>query len=449
MSGYGWLPQEDPADPLPPSSTRDGPYYDDRNVNYREDGRRLKKYSADGDRRLVTFPDEVDPEKVDDRFKPRTDGSSEFDDLYPEKGARRYYDRHQTTPTTVKAPDVDEANIEYLARLPEIAGRRGEPNTRFYSNVAFWKPWGWKTGMLMPLHGIASTLGFAIVMLLMTLAGIHYTWTDIRWAVDGHEEFSEKYDAALIIVNTALGVSGVVVFLALALFYVRMLYQFYKYGVDYLRVTDAALPGIGYTWLIATLCGMTNLTELLLITFVFVMGHLQLAASEYHAYNERLSLGRTGNGRMTWCFGFSAFALMIVLLCLGFTHGTHHHSAGAIIALSFYLVNLAIDLLGSFVVVFLTNKDGIIRDVNHSGLNSEDAAYAAKKCIVKGGGTGLFSKLHLEKGMDFYVQSWYWHMYQLVTWNNIRVVGALSARWAIIVCILTTQVFDKKGQVVY
>jgi hypothetical protein len=194
---------------------------------------------------------------------------------------------------------------------------------------------------------------------------------------------------------------------------------------------------------------MTNLTELLLITFVFVMGHLQLAASEYHAYNERLSLGRTGNGRMTWCFGFSAFALMIVLLCLGFTHGTHHHSAGAIIALSFYLVNLAIDLLGSFVVVFLTNKDGIIRDVNHSGLNSEDAAYAAKKCIVKGGGTGLFSKLHLEKGMDFYVQSWYWHMYQLVTWNNIRVVGALSARWAIIVCILTTQVFDKKGQVVY
>ena len=378
-------------------------------------------------------------------------------EVYRERSRYRRRTREETEPVAAPPLDVDSENVQHLRHLKNTS--KGDTQNRYWSDSSLWKPWGWKTGMLIPMYTAFSILGFPLILaLLLVDAGIDSTWTNIKWSVDGFEEFSNKYSAILIIVPTSIGSSGLIVALLTAFWFYQNMYRFYKYGVDYIRVIDAIVPGIGYTWLIATLCGMTNLTELLLITFVFIMAHLQMATAEYYAYNERMTLGMTGTGVMTWCGAFLAFAMIGVLLPLGFTHGTHYHSAGAIIALSFYLTNLAMDVMCSAKVVMGTNSEGILTDLEVSQEATEADAVGKKKCIVKGGRTGLFSDRYSEmvkkgttitKADGYFLAAWDAHIRKLVVCNNLRLLATFSCRWAMVICFLATKVFEKKEQVVY
>jgi hypothetical protein len=325
-----------------------------------------------------------------------------------------------------------------------------------------WKVLPTSHDWLMALYAVLMLGAFITVLSTTNSGAVEHTWAHLQWEVDGFQEFSERYDIVTIVLPLALGLAALlytVVFLSQAVKN-HVLYNYFRDGVSYTHVIDCAMNGIPVIWIAASMCGLTNLTELLLVSSVYTTGYILMAVAEYYAYNERMTLGGSGDGRLTWVAGFLTHAILFVLLPLDYKHGVRHHSTGALMVLIFTLLHLFVDHIAAAFLVFHHPSNGIVEDIEdfltQKGLQASafdstkgrinDAARQSASCIVRGGDTQLFRSGKAPKtGVD----QWKKYMAILGHWDCIRLAVAMACRLGITVAILSGKVFVLKSQVVY
>jgi hypothetical protein len=278
---------------------------------------------------------------------------------------------------------------------------------------------------------ILMTGCFVSVMAVTLSSARHHLWWRIQWTVDGYQEFSKRYEIVTIVLPLGLGTSMV----TYALYHIPYLwkvnrYWFYRDGYDHFLLMDTIVGGIPIIWLTASLCGITDLAALLLTVFVYVAGHAFLATAEFYGYNRAISSGNTGSPVPTFLWAFVTHALLIILLPLHFNNGSRHHSTAAVMVLVFTLLHMFIYHLASALITFYHTgdaKDGYIRF---------GQMYAV---AVRGGAQSTPAK----------VKNWVNMIGSIDSWNVVRLTASMFCRLAIVIAILSGDVFKQRGEVVF
>lgn len=343
---------------------------------------------------------------------------------------RSIYAAQRAARTTTVANAKQQDSIETIASAGSVFTSVDERD-----DLAIYVPQHACYHFMIALYLVA--MGGAFISALAVPLSTHGNWWwRVHWTVDTFQELSKRYEIVCIVMPLGLGISMVsyLLYLVWGHFWASIRFFLFRDGIDYMLLFDTIVPGVPMFWLAASVCGLTNVTELLLGSFVFMTGHALLSVAEYYGYNNRVCTDATGSGKMTWLLAFLSHVPLLVLLPLDFKNGTRHHSTAAWMVMFFTLTQLVIQHIASFIIVFY-----------HSDVDAK----SEKSAPIARGGIFTYFRLDNRTVTDEEAMNWKLHMDCIETWNCIRLATNFICRVVIVISILAGEVFRKRGEVVF
>lgn len=297
---------------------------------------------------------------------------------------------------------------------------------------------------------VVIMLGCFLSALVVPLTNHGHWWWRVHWSIDGYQELSKRYELVTIVLPLGYAISFIAytIYLLWSRFWASIRFFFYRDGIDYMLLFDTCVPGIPIMWATMSMCGLTNITELLALSLVFLTGHALLSVAEYYGYNHRMTDGLSGGGIMTWFLAFMSHVPFFILLPLDFKYGTRHHSTAAWIVLFFVLAQLLVHHVVSLIIV-----------AYHSAIPKATIDNADELYIKRGGPYASFfrkdaSALNTSSENDSIDEelgklNWKKHIQSLDSWNTVRLLTNFICRLVVVISVLAGEVFMNRGEVVF